>query len=258
MTVLAFPTIGDSGFFCQLPPAGFCYRPIDYPIPPQFTGAVKRHALRLIEVHGTSMEPTLLDGDAVLVEPGGDARPGELVIVQPPASQVRDLVVGRLLRASTEGVVLTKDNRIIYPYAMPFDGWSILGGIRSIIPRPSRPWPPKVNAGATWVGGDPLPPTPPADLMFSSGKLEALRSILDIPETELFRGRLPLGTFRARAIQGSYRHGIGRGRWLAIDPSGDSMVKEVKVVQRGPRVCFTTASQRGDHYLAVVRSGASR
>ncbi|WP_020575799.1 S24 family peptidase [Actinopolymorpha alba] len=59
-------------------------------------------------VRGRSMQPTLWDGDRLLVKYVGDARPGDLVLVRLPGG--RPLSVKRLVRREPEGWWVERDN----------------------------------------------------------------------------------------------------------------------------------------------------
>jgi SOS-response transcriptional repressor LexA len=98
-------------------------------------------ALRVV---GRSMEPTLLDGDGILVDTSEtDPMPGDIIAVNVTgAGPVRGRIVGRFQRDKA-GFWLAKDNRDDPSWPRVFIGtsWSdftIIGTLESIIERISR------------------------------------------------------------------------------------------------------------------------
>jgi hypothetical protein len=67
-----------------------------------------RIAIGHVVVRGRSMEPTLLDGDRLLVVPGGRARAGRIAVVRLPGR--RPLSVKRLAFARDGGWWVERDN----------------------------------------------------------------------------------------------------------------------------------------------------
>ena len=71
----------------------------------------------LVRVAGRSMEPTLADGDRLLVHWKAEPQPGKLAVVRLPGG--RPLAVKRLLRREPEGWWVERDNP-----AEGVDSWS--------------------------------------------------------------------------------------------------------------------------------------
>ncbi len=67
----------------------------------------RRHGLGRVRVVGRSMEPTLREGDQLLVRWGSPPRPGRLVVVRLPD---RPLSVKRAVRREPDGWWLERDN----------------------------------------------------------------------------------------------------------------------------------------------------
>ena len=67
-----------------------------------------QRGLGLARVRGVSMEPTLREGDLLLVRWGGRPRPGRLALVRLPGG--RPLSVKRLARRVPEGWWVERDN----------------------------------------------------------------------------------------------------------------------------------------------------
>jgi phage repressor protein C with HTH and peptisase S24 domain len=64
--------------------------------------------LAVVRVRGASMQPTLEDGDVLIVRVGAEPAPGRLVVVRLPG---RDgLAVKRVLREEPEGWWVERDN----------------------------------------------------------------------------------------------------------------------------------------------------
>jgi SOS-response transcriptional repressor LexA len=73
--------------------------------------------LRRVLVRGRSMEPTLYDGDQLLVRYGGDVRPGNLVVVRLPGGP---LSVKRAAFRDADGWWVERDNP-----AEGVDSWQV-------------------------------------------------------------------------------------------------------------------------------------
>ncbi len=90
----------------------------------------------LVVVAGRSMEPTLRDGDRLLVHWGAAPVAGRLAVVQLPDG--RPLAVKRLLRREPEGWWVERDNP-----SEGVDSWSVgavpPGDVRALVVR--RVWP---------------------------------------------------------------------------------------------------------------------
>ena len=68
---------------------------------------VRRRRLGLARVHGRSMQPTLLDGDRLVVLHGAIPSPGRLVVVRLPAGVI---AVKRATSRQPEGWWVERDN----------------------------------------------------------------------------------------------------------------------------------------------------
>jgi phage repressor protein C with HTH and peptisase S24 domain len=73
--------------------------------------------LGLAVVRGRSMQPTLLDGDRLLIRHGGTPRVGDLVVVRFPAGVV---AVKRATRREQGGWLVERDNPV-----EGVDSWSV-------------------------------------------------------------------------------------------------------------------------------------
>lgn len=71
----------------------------------------------LAVVMGRSMEPTLREGDRLLVHYGGEVRPGSLAVVRLPA---RPVAVKRVVRRVDDGWWVERDNP-----SEGVDSWSV-------------------------------------------------------------------------------------------------------------------------------------
>ena len=106
--------------------------------------AWSRKRLGLVRVEGRSMEPTLVPGDRLVVQWGGRAWPGRLVLVRLPG---RGLGVKRAWRHEREGWWVERDND-----REGVDSWlvgaipdhDVLGVVRW------RYWPPRRRAPSRW------------------------------------------------------------------------------------------------------------
>jgi phage repressor protein C with HTH and peptisase S24 domain len=78
---------------------------------------MRRFPLGRVLVRGRSMEPTLLDGDHLLVHWGGRPRPGRLVVVRWPG---RPMSVKRAAQLAEDGWYVERDNP-----AEGVDSWQV-------------------------------------------------------------------------------------------------------------------------------------
>ena len=97
-----------------------------------------------MRIRGRSMEPTLADGDVVLVRCGVTPTPGRLVLLRLPGG--RPLAVKRVLRREPGGWWVERDNP-----AAGIDSWSV-GAIAEddvVAEVVRRVWPLRRNAPST-------------------------------------------------------------------------------------------------------------
>ena len=98
------------------------------------------HRWGFVVVRGTSMLPTLVDGDRMLVRYGASARPGALAVVVLPGDV---LAVKRLARREPAGWWVERDNP-----SEGTDSWSVgaipFADVRAIVVCPV--WPPRAVA----------------------------------------------------------------------------------------------------------------
>ncbi|HYN76086.1 MAG TPA: S24/S26 family peptidase [Candidatus Limnocylindria bacterium] len=93
----------------------------------------------LVVVSGRSMEPTLLDGDRLLVQWGAPPAPGRVAVVRLAGG--RPLAVKRLLRREPEGWWVERDNP-----AEGIDSWAVgavpdVDVLAVVVRRVWPPWP---------------------------------------------------------------------------------------------------------------------
>lgn len=105
--------------------------------------------LGMAVVRGRSMEPTLYDGDRLLLLHGGRPRPGRLVVVRLPDGTI---AVKRAVRREPEGWWVERDNPRV-----GVDSWSI-GAVpdRDVVARVLARIPPRRRGGG--VPADPPRP----------------------------------------------------------------------------------------------------
>jgi signal peptidase I len=92
-------------------------------------------------VHGRSMEPTLYDGDRLLLLHGGRLKVGRLAVVRLPGGVV---AVKRVVRREPDGWWVERDNP-----GVGVDSWSV-GAVAedAVVARVlGRVWPPDVRKG---------------------------------------------------------------------------------------------------------------
>lgn len=85
-----------------------------------------------VRVVGTSMHPTLLDGDVVLVDPSRSTKDGSIVAVH---IHGQGRIVGRF-RQSPAGAWIEKDNRAFPPVFLGRgEGFTVLGVVVMLVDR---------------------------------------------------------------------------------------------------------------------------
>jgi len=100
----------------------------------------------LVRVRGSSMSPTLADGDVLLVRGGGPGRVGDIAVVRLPGGRPRS--VKRLARLDGDGWWVERDNPRegvdSWTLGVPVPGADVLGIARARVwPRPGRLRPPR-------------------------------------------------------------------------------------------------------------------
>ena len=211
-------------------------------LPTRVIAMIDRGELGIAEVYGDSMQPGILDGD-ILIHDSRAPRDGDVVCVRAKSD-------GYQMVARVHGDMILKDNPRFAEWSAPLADYEIEGVVRQ---RYFRQW---RHKGENWkaihnsraalesiaklphggVGDDPKEAL--KDLGFySDGKLEILRGVLDIPASELLRGRLPWGVFRAQAKHDYPHMGIERGAWLTLGPTGMVKVGDSVVASDGNGTC---------------------
>lgn len=192
------------------------------PIPWSVERQLARGTAYVTRVVGDSMQPTILDNDAVVVSAIRAARQGDIVVVRSDRPHpVYGPVDGYVWRY--DGHCLRKDNPR-YREQHPVAG--IIGVITRILARSYRDEQENYlriqqHRALLESFNEAVPP----DLGFYRGRdLRDLRAIFTIPDAELLDGRLPWGPFRATAIANHPHVGITTKDTLTVDPTIESRV----------------------------------
>lgn len=104
--LLGFAQAGSGGFFDDGGfPAGQGWDVVDFPAQPS-----ERPGVYALEVQGDSMMPLYRDGDILIVEPGGQIRRGDRVVVRSREGEVMAKVLNRQTPRSIELISLNPDH----------------------------------------------------------------------------------------------------------------------------------------------------
>ncbi|PHR18136.1 MAG: DNA-binding protein [Hoeflea sp.] len=104
--LLGFAQAGSGGFFDDGGfPAGQGWDVVDFPAQPS-----ERPGVYALEVQGDSMMPLYRDGDILIVEPGGQIRRGDRVVVRSREGEVMAKVLNRQTPRSIELMSLNPDH----------------------------------------------------------------------------------------------------------------------------------------------------
>lgn len=104
--LLGFAQAGSGGFFDDGGfPAGQGWDVVDFPAQPS-----ERPGVYALEVQGDSMLPLYRDGDILIVEPGGQIRRGDRVVVRSREGEVMAKVLNRQTPRSIELISLNPDH----------------------------------------------------------------------------------------------------------------------------------------------------
>jgi hypothetical protein len=177
-------------------------------------------------VIGDSMQPTILDNDAVVISTIRRPRHRDIVAVKADKPHpIYGPIDGYIWRYDAHNQCLRKDNPY-YREPQPVAHEEITGVITRILPRAYRDEQEnylRVQQHRALSRACNI--TDPPDLGFYRDRnLQELRSIFTIPDSELLDGRLPWGAFRASAITDHPHVGITTKDTLTVDPTIESHV----------------------------------
>lgn len=209
----------------HIPPAPLrTKRPI--PIPVSVDRQVARGTAYVTTVIGDSMQPTILDNDAVVISTIRGPRHRDIVAVKAEKPHpIYGAIDGYLWRYDTHHGCLRKDNPH-YREPQPVTRDEIIGVITHILPRTYRDEQENyLRLQQHRALSQACNITDPPDLGFYRDRdLHELRTIFTIPNAELLDGRLPWGAFRASTITEHSHVGITTSDILTVDPTIESHV----------------------------------
>ncbi len=218
-------------------------RPISLP------GVVARQLraklVRVLPVIGNSMEPTVLDNDYVVVSSKRPPRDGDIVLVKRNLHRVYGRVSEVLYRYKyRKGRGYLKKDHPQYVGEWPVTAREIVGVVTRVLPRQYRDEQENYYqiqrikyARRDIASEDP-------DLGFESAcTLARLRTIVNIPPSELIDGRLPWGLFRGIAIADHPHVDIVAGDTLVIEPNRVSYVGVIAI----------KCNRRGDTIVGLLQ-----
>lgn len=237
------------------PPKEKPFRPM---LPASIIEMENRGEVSITQGVGDSMQPYILDGDILIVDPPRPPRDGDVLIVwtEKPGSDGYNNRIVRYIERGGVGL-LVKDNVGRYrdfEHELNGSEYTVAGVLRWRLHRQRRregenwkaiqnqkamlamfdKWNGKQEGPRTDVFGNPLKPIDQSEIGFHSERgLQRFSSVLDIPAAELLNGRLPWGLFRARwkVPLGLPHLGIACGTWLTIDPTIESKVGDCVLVR---------------------------
>ena len=200
--------------------------------PIQITLSVERQLARgngyVTTVMGDSMEPAILDNDAIVVSTVRAPRNRDIVAVKAKGPHpVYGPIDGYIWRYYVEGsdACLRKDNPY-YSECAPVTREEILGVVTRVFPRTYRDE--QENYLRTQQHRaliESMKEPVPADLGFYRERhLGELRAVFAIPDAELVDGRLPWGAFRASVLTDQPHVGITTKDALTVHPTIESRV----------------------------------
>lgn len=204
----------------------------------------------LARVLGDSMEPHLLDYDAVVVMRRAPTD-GDIVLVRTNyAHPVYGPMTGGVWRyhAITDGALLKKDNDR-YQREVRVTADDLLGVVTRICWRERRnEWEhyeriQELLALARAAGH----PTS-ADGCYPQSKRDAFAAVVSIPASELLGERLPWGCFRAIAKADHPHLGIHAGDTVTIQPTGETHVGQIVIEQHDSGEIIIGTLQRERHH----------
>jgi len=209
----------------RIPPApARTRRPIQIPL------SVERQIARgngyVTTVIGDSMQPTILDNDAIVVSTVRRPRHRDIVAVKANGPHpIYGPIDGYIWRYYVHDGCLRKDNPR-YREEQPVVREEIIGVITRILPRSYRDEQEnylRMQQHRAFL--ESFNEAVPPDLGFYRGcDLRDLRAIFTIPDAELLDGRLPWGAFRASTITDHPHVGITTKDTLTVDPTIESHV----------------------------------
>jgi len=211
------------------------YRPVAVPI--SVAQRIEAGEAFVTPVVGDSMQPVILDNDTLVVSTVREPRNGDIVVVHTTQPHPTfDELCGYVwrYRCRRSGMFLTKDNSRYGRAPRPVRREEILGVVMRVVHRQFRDLHENdvavqkivaLHRSCKWG-------RPPADVGFHrESKLAELRTILQIPDSELIAGRLPWGLLRATAI-GDHPHAkIKAGDILTVEVSPESRVGLAVIVR---------------------------
>ena len=211
------------------------YRPVAVPL--SVAQRIDAGEAFVTPVVGDSMQPVILDNDTLVVSTVREPRKGDIVIVR---ATHPDPTYGELcgyvwrFHSRRSGTFITKDNPKYGREPRPVRQEEILGVVMRVVHRQFRD--PHENHLAVqriialhrsckWG-------RPPAGLGFcSNARLAELRTVLQIPDSELIAGRLPWGLFRASTIADHPHAHIKAGDTLTVEVTSESRVGLAVIVR---------------------------
>lgn len=209
-------------------------RPIQIPL--SVERALARGNAHVTTVIGDSMEPAILDNDAIVVSTIRAPRNRDIVVLKATGPHpVYGPVDGYVWRYYVEGsgACLRKDNPY-YSERQPVTREEILGVVTRVLPRAYRDEQEnylRIQQHRAFL--ESFKESVPADLGFYRQRnLDELRAIFAIPDAELVDGRLPWGAFRATVLADQPHVGITTKDALTVHPNIESRVG-LLVVERG-------------------------
>jgi signal peptidase I len=199
--------------------------------------SVQRHLARgnayVTTVIGDSMQPTILDNDAVVVSTIRTPRHRDIVVIRANGPHpVYGPIDGYVWRyyARNDGICLGKDNPR-YRERQPVKPQEIIGVITRVLPRAYRDEQENyVRVQQHRALLQAMNSRVPSQLGFYRAcDLRELRTIFTIPDAELLHGRLPWGLFRVTTLVDHPHAGITTENVLTVQPAIESHVGQLVV-----------------------------
>jgi signal peptidase I len=202
-------------------------------IPSSVERQVVRGIAHVTTVIGDSMQPTILDNDAVVVSTIRAPRHRDIVVMKANGPHpVYGPIDGYVWRyyARAGDTCLGKDNPH-YRERQPVKPEEIIGVITRILPRAYRDEQENyLRIQQHRALSQACNVTDPPDLGFYRGcDLRELRAIFEIPQAELIDGRLPWGLFRATPWIDHPQAGFTTENVLTLQPTIESHVGQLVV-----------------------------
>ena len=214
----------------HIPPApARTKRPIQIPI--SVERQIDRGNVYVTTVIGDSMQPTILDNDVVVISTNRSPRHRNIVVIKANGPHpVYGPIDGYVWRYDARDRSLGKDNPH-YRNRQPVMREEIIGVVTRILPRTYRDEHENyLRMQQHRALSQACNLTDPPDLGFYRERdLRELRAIFQIPDSELVRGRLPWGLFRATTIANHPHVGITTQDVLTVEPTIESCTGQLVV-----------------------------